>query len=110
MIIGDATMRFYEKLIAIALLFLLTGCLVSQIEPLQKSMKSWVGHSVEELREINERPGSYASRIDWEEKTYQLDDGHWVYVEPVREGCFIHWEVNTEGNIEGYHTEGERCY
>jgi len=49
---------------------------------------------------------SYASRIGWKEKTYQLDNGNWVYVEPDSKNCFIHWEVNPLGIFVGYKLEG----
>lgn len=89
--------------------FLIFGCLISQIEPFEKAANSWIGHSIKEIREINKRSGSYASRIGWKETTYQLNNGHWVYVEPDRKDCLIHWEVNQEDKIINYTIEGDGC-
>lgn len=52
----------------------------------------------------------HASKIGWQEKTYTLDNGNWVYITPDRPDCFMHWEVNPEGIIIDYKTEGKRCY
>jgi hypothetical protein len=93
-------------LILLLLMFLLHGCL-SQIAPVDSSSKSWIGHSIAEREAI---PNPYASSIGWKEKIYRLDNGMLVYVEPVRPGCFIHWEVNPQGIIVGYKLEGNRCY
>ena len=74
-------------------------------------MKVWVGQPIEGIRQRISRKGSYASSIGWEETTYPLDNGNWVYVEPdgVDRDCFIHWEVNPEGIIVGVRTEGKGC-
>lgn len=65
----------------------------------------WIGQSVQELQEPLSRPNSYASRIGWKETTYKLDNGNWVYVEPVRKDCYVHWEVNPQGVIIGSRVE-----
>lgn len=85
------------------------GCL-SQIAPIEEFTKAWIGRPISELKEIRTRSETYASSIGWQEKTYKLDNGNLVYVEPVRPDCFIHWEVNPKGIIIGYKTEGKRCY
>jgi len=64
---------------------------------------------IEETKKLILRLESYASRIGWKEKTYQLNNGNWVYVEPDSKNCFIHWEVNPQGIIVGYKLEG-KCY
>ena len=96
-------------LVVLQVVFLLFGCLISQIESFEKANSSWIGHSIEEIREINKRPGSYAFRIGWKETTYQLNNGHWVYVEPVRKDCIIHWEINRDNIIVDYTIEGDGC-
>jgi hypothetical protein len=93
----------------IILVFLLQGCL-SQIVPLEEYIDAWKGRPLSEHKDVMLRQGSYPSRIGWQEKTYKLDNGNLVYVEPIRPDCFIHWEVNPEGIIIGYKTEGNRCY
>jgi hypothetical protein len=88
---------------------LLGGCSLSQIPSLKSYLKSGIGSPISVTREIASRPGSHASRIGWNETTYPLANGHWVYIEPDRKDCFIHWEVNPEGIIVGYKTEGKGC-
>lgn len=96
------------SVLAISCTILNAGCL-SQISPFKTAADSWIGRPIQEIREINERLGSYANRIKWKEKTYNLENGNWVYVEPDRQDCLVHWEVNREGIIVGYTTEGEGC-
>lgn len=86
----------------------LGGC-VSQIVSLKAYTEGWLGRPIEEKRQVILRHGSHASRIGWKETTYKLDNGNWVYVEPDRKDCFIHWEVNPQGIIVGYRTEGKGC-
>ncbi|RPJ58374.1 MAG: hypothetical protein EHM12_07895 [Dehalococcoidia bacterium] len=87
-------------------IFLFHGCIPSVSQQTRETM----GHSISVVTESVSRPGSYASSIGWKEKTYKLDNGNWVYVEPDRPGCFLHWEVNSQGIIVGYKLEGNRCY
>lgn len=68
-----------------------------------------VGRPIAELRELDQHPGSYASRIGWKEKTYPLDNGRLVYVHPDRPGCEIHFEVGNDGNVVGYRPVGDGC-
>ena len=91
------------------LVFLLQGCL-SQIASFEESTNKWIGRPLSDLKEVLARPTSYVSRTGWKEKTYRLDNGNLAYVEPDGRDCFIHWEVNPEGIIIGYKTEGKRCY
>lgn len=95
---------------AIALIFIslifLNGCL-SNIASIEDYTKSWIGQPIERKKKPTLSPESYASRIGWKEKTYQLDNGNWVYVEPDSKNCFIHWEVNPQGIIVGYKLEGK---
>lgn len=85
------------------------GCL-SQIASLEEFVEGWKGRPLSELKEMLSRPESYPSRIGWKEKTYTLGSGNLVYIEPVRPDCYIHWEVNRQGIIVNYKTEGSRCY
>jgi hypothetical protein len=97
-----------KKIIIAVCAALLLGC-ISQIVPIGDYTKNWIGRPIEDLKKIISRPGSYASRIDWKEKTYPLENGNWVYVEPDSKNCFILWEVNPKGIIVGYKLEGN-CY
>lgn len=91
-----------------ALLLTSFGCM-SQIQPFKEYANSAIGRPVGILIATKQRPGSYASRAGWKDKQYQLESGNWVYVSPEREGCIVHWEVNPQGIIVGYRTEGGRC-
>ena len=82
------------------------GCL-SQIVSTREHANSWIGRPVGQLRTVVLRPESYASGIGWKEKTYHLDNGNWVYVEPDSPGCFIDFEVDPQGTIVGYKFEGK---
>ncbi|MGB4295309.1 MAG: hypothetical protein WBJ16_06735 [Smithellaceae bacterium] len=97
------------KRIGIFLIFpiilFVSGCL-SQIISIEEYTKQGIGMPIEEIKKVVERPQSYASRIGWKEKTYQLGNGNWVYIEPDSKYCFIHWEVNPKGIIIGYKLEG----
>ena len=86
---------------------LLTGC---TIPSLNQTIKESMGQPISHKIEVMSRPGSYSSSISWKETTYKLDNGNWVYVQPNRPECFIHWEVNPQGIIVGYKLEGNRCY
>lgn len=94
----------------ICLSLIVSGCFVSQIPKFEDYSSQVIGTPVNDLRERSNRPQSYASRIGWQENTYNLSDGNWVYVSPVRPDCIVHWMVNKEGIIYDYKTEGERCY
>ena len=50
---------------------------------------------------------SYASQTGWVRQTYQLDNGHQVYVYPVSPDCLGHWEISREDVVVGHRAEGE---
>ena len=87
----------------------LAACSASQIPPLKEYADSVVGRDISVVRELVRRPGSHASTVGWQEKTYTLPNGHWVYVEPDRANCEIHYEVNGEDIIVGYTPMGTGC-
>ncbi len=74
------------------------------------SFKHWseplVGSKISDLKNVIDNKGSYASRHGWKEKTYTLENGNWVYVFPVDDRCIVGTEVNDEGVIVNYWTEG----
>jgi hypothetical protein len=93
-------------------LFFLTvglGACGSQIPTLEEYGKSALGLNIAVVRSLLERPNSYASRHGWQEKTYPLPNGHWVFVEPDRPHCEIHYEVNGEDIIVGFTPVGSGC-
>ena len=87
----------------------LAACSASQIPTLEEYAGSAVGRDISVVRDPVRRPGSYASTVGWQEKTYTLPNGHWVYVEPDRTNCEIHYEVNGEDIIVGYTAVGTGC-
>ena len=87
---------------------LLASC-VSQIASVQHSAGSWIGRPISDRLEIMSHPGGYADRIRWQQKTYTLENGDRVYVEPALPDCLIHWETNEAGTIIGFKTEGGGC-
>lgn len=94
-------------LIATAAIFI-PGCTTS-IPGLEEWADQNIGRPITELRELDKRPGSYASRVHWVEKTYSLNNGNRVYVHPDRVGCEIHFEVGMDGNVVSYTPVGEGC-
>jgi hypothetical protein len=99
-----------QKLIKVlTVIMVLAGCMsqgcMSQIVSLDEMTRSWVGYPIADVKAAVEGRNSYASRIGWKEKTYPLENGNWVYIEPDKLRTFIHWEVNPQGIIVGYAVE-----
>ena len=98
-----------RKSVLVATIFcilLFDGCIPSVGQQTRETM----GQPISVVIKSVSRPGSYASSIGWKETTYKLDSGNWVYVEPDRPNCLIHWEVNPQGLIVGYKLEGKGCH
>ncbi len=87
----------------------LGGCSLSQIPTLKDYGDAAIGLNISVVRDLVEGPNSYGTRVGWQEKTYPLPNGHWVYVEPDRPNCEIHYEVNGEDIIVGYTPVGSAC-
>lgn len=92
----------------VVFLMLLAGA-CSQVPGLDEHAGSTIGQDVDLLRKRVAAPQGHGSRMGWQEKTYQLDNGHWVYVEPDRRDCEIHYEVNGGNLIVGYTPVGSGC-
>ena len=86
----------------------LTAC-SSQIPSLKDWADAVVGKNVSVLRELAKPKESYSSRVGWQETTYTLPNGNWVYVQPDRPHCEIHFEVNGQNLIVGYTPVGAGC-
>jgi hypothetical protein len=95
--------------ITILLLAGAQGACGAQIPALKEDAGSAVGLDVAAVRAVVRHPNSYATRIGWQEQTYTLPNGHWVYVEPDRPHCEIHYEVNGEDIIVAYTPVGRGC-
>lgn len=90
-------------------LFLITGCASSQ-KSLDARGSEWVARTLPELKQAMARPDSYASKIRWKEKTYPLANGDTMFVEPVFDGCEMHWQIRPSGLIVDYKAVGDTCY
>ncbi len=88
-------------------IILLTGC-ASQMSS-ENLGRVWIARPLSELKEEMKSPDSYASKVGWQETTYPLADGNYVFVEPLSVDCFVHWEVNRSGIIIGYKAKGKGC-
>jgi len=106
------TKRYFiiRQILAVALMTVMATACVSQIPPVKEWANEAIGSSINLLLESARHPGSYVSRSGGHIRQYPLENGNTAYVEPVREGCLIHWEVNLRGIIIGYRTEGDRCF
>jgi len=91
------------------LIVALGACRASQVPTIEEYAGSAVGQNISVVRDVVRRPGSRATTISWQERTYTLPSGHWVYVEPDRQNCDIHYEVNGEDIIVGYTPVGSGC-
>jgi hypothetical protein len=85
----------------------LFGCM-SQIVSIEEHTKSWIGRPIHEMKDVMARPESYASRINWQDITYELENGNSVFVEPEPR-CKIHWEIDQNDIIVGYITKDGNC-
>jgi hypothetical protein len=88
-------------------MILLNGC-ASQIA-VDEHSREWIARPLSELKQEMAKPDSYASKKGWKETTYSLANGNSVYVEPIGDDCFIHWEINSAGLIIGYQAKGVGC-
>ena len=105
----DKIMRYWSANTAWLLLYLLLlyGC-TSQMS-LENLSRDWIARPLSELKQEMKSPDSYASKIGWKETTYPLPNGNFVYIQPVRTDCSVHWEVNQGGTIIGYQAKGNGC-
>ena len=101
-------MRSLGKILMIgSITTLLWGC--PSIPSFEDWVKPSIGQSINLIISIDNQKQSYAHRIGWKDRRYSLDNGNWVYVSPIRDDCFVHFEVDSRNTIIGYRTEGERC-
>jgi hypothetical protein len=88
----------------------ITVACISQIP----SVKSWadpvIGTPISKVIETVQRPGGYVSESGKLIRKYQLRNGNFAYINPIRDDCDVHWEVNSSGIIIGYRMEGARCF
>jgi hypothetical protein len=89
------------------LLVLIYGC-ATQLY-VDEHADGWISRPLSDLKETMSRPDSYASKIGWQETTYPLSNGYYVFVEPVYQECSVHWKINPRDMIVGYSVSGEAC-
>ena len=99
----------YRLVLPIVLLAQVACSTRGQIQPVPEFARDVVGRPLDWYKAVASRPESYASRIGWQEKTYKLEGGNFVYVAPVKPNCTIFWEVDKTETIVGYKLEGTRC-
>jgi len=95
--------------LSLTLLAGLGACSASQIPAIDDYAGDLVGRDISIVQDLVRRSTSHATSIGWQEKTYTLPNGHWVYVEPDRANCEIHYEVDGENIIVGYTPMGVGC-
>lgn len=100
-------MSLFKKFCFLLLLVFLYGC-ASKMN-LAAHRNEWITRPLSELKQEMSNPDSYASKIKWEETTYQLANGNFVFVEPVGRDCSVHWEVIPKGIIVGFQARGNGC-
>jgi hypothetical protein len=101
-------LNFNVKVLIFLFFAISFGC--TQIPKLDNWAMGWIGRPFEELLAVVSRPTSYASRIGWTKKEYTLSNGNLGFDEPIRKGCIVQWEINSENIIVSYRKKGERCW
>lgn len=97
-----------KVLCLLAILAALTGC-SSMEKRIDDYGNSWISRPLSELKQEMKRPDSYASKIDWDENTFPLANGYYIFIEPFSRDCFIHWKINPQDRIIGYFPKGQGC-
>ena len=99
-------MKAIRSLVAVALFLNASGCGPQTLRAYRNGV---VGRPIGFIRKLDAHEGSYAQSISWKETTYQLDNDNWVYVQPIKPNCSVHWEVNQQGMIVASRAEGTGC-
>jgi len=104
-------MKYRSGLFNMLLWLLLTVMVCGCATPMYVDNYSdqWISRPLAELKQAMNRPDSYASRTGWQETTYSLNNGYYVFVEPLSKECSIHWDVNPRDLIVGYRAVGSEC-
>jgi hypothetical protein len=97
-----------KKFCFLALLISLVGC-TSMEKKVDEHSSSWISRPLSELKQAMKSPDSYASKIEWDETTYPLANGYYIFVEPFSKDCFIQWKINPRHIIIGYFASGKGC-
>ncbi|HTZ16901.1 MAG TPA: hypothetical protein VMB78_00520 [Dissulfurispiraceae bacterium] len=105
-------MKYFAKILrkccVVGLFVFLFGC-VSMERKVSDHCNEWISRPLSELKQAMKNPDAYASKTNWDETSYPLAKGYFVFVEPFNEDCLIHWKINPRDIIIGYFTEGKGC-
>ncbi len=101
------SIAFIEKCCLLFLVVFIYGC-ATQLY-VDEHATVWISRPLSELKETMNRPDSYASKVGWQEKTYPLSNGYYVFIEPIDQECSVHWKVNPRDIIVDYSASGKGC-
>ena len=108
----EGNMKFFacilRKCRIAGLLVLLLGC-TSMEKKIEDHGNDWISRPLSEMKQAMKNPDTYASKTNWDETTYPLAKGYFIFVEPFNEDCLIHWKINPRGIILSYFPEGKGC-
>lgn len=100
--------KILRKCCMVGLFVLLFGC--SSVEKkVSDHGNEWISRPLSELKQAMKNPDTYASKTNWDETSYPLAKGYFIFVEPFNEDCLIHWKINPRDIIVSYFTEGKGC-
>ena len=102
-------LSIHAIIVTIVILGLLGGCSTPGLPPFKDYTAQLIGTPLVDLKVADAQPESYVSRSGAEPRTYLQENGDSVYVSPVREDCLVYWQVDPQGMIIGYRSEGTRC-
>lgn len=92
----------------LVLLISIIGC-ASVEKKIDEYGSSRISRPISEVKQAMKSPDSYASKIDWDETTYPLSNGYYIFVEPFSNDCYIQWKVSPRDTIVGYYAKGKGC-
>jgi hypothetical protein len=104
---GNRAGLLAKKWSFLVLVVLLCGCGARLY--VEEHGNQWISRPLSELQQEMSSPESYASKIQWQEKTYPLANGYYMFVEPLSPDCFMHWDINPRDKIVGYRAVGSGC-
>ena len=96
-------------IVTIVMQGLLGGCSASRIPPFKDYTAQLIGTPLVDLQVADAQPGSYVSKSAAKPRTYPLENGDSVYVSPLSKDCIVYWQIDPQGMIIGYRSEGAGC-
>jgi len=97
-----------QKCCMAALFVLLFGCTTTE-KRVADHGNEWISRPLSELKQAMKNPDAYSSKTNWEETSYPLAKGYFIFVEPFNEDYLIQWKINPRGIIISCFTEGKGC-